>query len=147
MKVILLKEQKGIGQKGDIVNVSDGFAFNNLIPRGIAKAVTQQVLAQVEKQKAKEQKELDTQKADAVRRAQQIDKKKINITAQAKGDKLFGSVTSKDIAAAIKEQHGIEVAEKAIKLADPIKELTTCEVRIEHGFNVESGVIVTITSK
>lgn len=147
MKVILLKDDKKLGKKGDIVNASDGFAFNNLIPRGIAKAATIQVLKEAEREKNRAMQELETMKTEIRSRAQALDKKKVTIHAQAKGDKLFGSVTIKDIAEQIRVQHGCEVMEKAILLQSPIKELTTREVVVDFGYGITAGIIVTIAAK
>lgn len=147
MKVILLQDNKKLGKKGDIVNVSDGFAFNNLIPQGVAKAATDQVLAQAKRDQQKQEEEAEKMQEQLREDAKKLDKKKVTITAQAKGDKLFGSVASKEIAEAIEKEHGIVVDEKMIKLDAPFKELTTREVVIDYGSNVKAGVVVTIASK
>ena len=147
MKVLLLQDSKNIGKKGDIINVSDGFAFNNLIPRGIARSATASVLAEAKRNDDRKKKEIEEMQVQLRSDAEKINKKKITIHAQAKGDKLFGSVTQKDIAQALLEQHKVSVSEKAILLAAPIKELTTQEVRVDYGHNVSAGIIVTIVSK
>jgi large subunit ribosomal protein L9 len=147
MKVILLKDDKKLGKKGDIVNASDGFAFNNLIPRGIAKAATTQVLKEVERQQQRVQQELETLKTHIRSQAKELNKKKITIHAQAKGDKLFGSVTAKDIAENIRTHHGCDVTEKSIMLQSPIKELTSREIGVDFGHGITAHVIVTIAAK
>lgn len=147
MKVLLLEDQKNIGKKGDVVDVSDGFAFNNLIPRKRAQVVTAQVLRQIERDEIKAQKEAIENKEAIRDLAQSIDKKKITIYAQAKGNKLFGSVTAKDVATAISEQLHAPVDEKSIMITTPFKELTTCSVEIDHGHNIRSSVILTIAPK
>ncbi len=147
MKVILLQDNKTLGKKGDIVNVSDGFAFNNLIPQGVAQPATEKVLAHVEREQQKAQKEAAELQEKLRQSAQELDKKKVTIHAQAKGDKLFGSITSKEIAAAIKEQHDIDVDEKMIVLDAPVKELTTREVVVKYDTDITAGVVVTIASK
>ncbi len=147
MKMILLKDDKKLGKKGDLITASDGFAFNNLIPRKIAKPATEQVIAAVKRDEAKQKKEFDAMKERLREDAKKIDKKKVIIHAQAKGDKLFGSVTQKDIAAAIIEQLGVNIEEKNVLLTAPIKELTTREVRVDYGFGISAGIVVAIASK
>ena len=147
MKVILLQDNKKLGKKGDIVNVSDGFAFNNLVPQGIARVVTKATMADAERTQARQEKELQDKKNQIRKDAKKIDKKKITIIAQAKGTKLFGSIAQKDIAQAIKEQHSVEIDEKMILLDGAIKELTTHEIVIDYGEGIKASVIVTITAK
>ncbi len=147
MKVILLQDNKKLGKKGDIVNASDGFAFNNLIPQGIAKLATPKAIAELNRKKAAQDKE-NAQRIEQIKKAaEQLDKKKITITSKAKGNKLFGSITSKDIAQAITTQHKIEIDAKNILLDTPIKELTTQEVKINYGDNITAGVIVTVSAE
>jgi large subunit ribosomal protein L9 len=145
MKVILLQDNKKLGKKGDIVTVSDGFAFNNLIPQGIAQTATEQVVAQIEREKKKKEQEHATYINEMKKEASKINGKKITIKAQAKGDKLFGSVTQKDIANAINEQHGTAITEDMIVLETPIKELTTCEIMVRYIDNVTASVIMTVS--
>jgi large subunit ribosomal protein L9 len=147
MKVLLLQDQKNIGKKGDIVDVSDGFAFNNLIPQKRAQVVTKQVLQQKRRDELKAQQEAIENKEAIRTLAKSIDNKKIIIHAQAKGNKLFGSVTAKDIAMAINEQLHVSVPEKSILLTSPFKELTTCTVGIDHGHDIHSSLILTIAPK
>jgi large subunit ribosomal protein L9 len=147
MKMILLQDNKKLGKKGDLVTVSDGFAFNSLIPQKIAKPATEQVIAAVKRDEIKKQKEFDAMKERLREDAKRIDKKNVTVYAKAKGNKLFGSVTQKDIAGAISEQLGVKVSEKSVLLKTAIKELTTCEVRIDYGHAISAGIIVTVVSK
>ncbi len=146
MKVILLQDNKKLGKKGDVVNVSDGFAFNNLIPQGIAKLATSKSIAELDRKKAAQEKEMAQQIEQIKKNAKKIDKKKITIVSKAKDNKLFGSVTDKDIAQAIATQHNIEVDAKNVLLDVPIKELTTREVKIDYGNGVTAGIIVTVSA-
>lgn len=147
MKLILLQDDKKLGKKGDLITASDGFAFNNLIPRKIAKPATEQVIAAVKRDEAKKSKELEALKTQLRENAKKIEKKKVMIYAQAKGDKLFGSVTQKDISVAASDQLGVHITEKSVLLTAPIKELTTREVQIDYGHGITAGVIVTVASK
>jgi len=147
MKIILLQDNKKLGKKGDIVNVSEGFAFNSLFPQGLAEAATKQSLAKMEQINKQADKELLEQKKQLEKDAQIINKKKITIRSQAKDGKLFGSVTKKDIATAIANEYGVTVEESDVLLESPLKELTTQEIEIDYGNGVKAGVIVTIVAQ
>jgi large subunit ribosomal protein L9 len=147
MKVILNEDKKSLGKKGEIVNVSDGFAFNSLIPGGAASPATKEAMANLEKQKAQLEIELAEKKKALQQDAQKLDKKKITIISPAEGNKLFGSVDKKQIVEAIQEQHNIQVEESAVILETPLKELTTLEVVIDYGDGIKAGVILTIAAK
>ena len=113
MKVILLKDVKGSGKAGDIVKVSDGYARNMLIPKGLAKEATQGNIKTLEKQKEKMAEKFAADKKAAEELAEKMETLTVDIvTKGGEGGRLFGSVTSKDIADALKEQHGIEVDKK-----------------------------------
>ena len=128
MKVILLKDVKGSGKAGDIVKVSDGYARNMLIPKGLAKEATQGNIKTLEKQKEK----METLTVDIV-------------TKGGEGGRLFGSVTSKDIADALKEQHGIEVDKKKVVLDNPIKEVGVKEVTVKLFQEVSAKLKVNVS--
>lgn len=148
MKVILNEDNKNLGKKkGDIVNVSDGFAFNSLIPGGMANPVTKETMTELERQKAQDEVAQTEKVKVAQENAKKLDKKKVNIISKAEGNKLFGSVDKKQIVEAIKEQHKIDVEKDMVVLAEPIKELTTLEVMIDYGNEAKAGVILTISSK
>ena len=147
MKIILLQDNKKLGKKGDIVNVSEGFAFNSLFPQGLAEAATKQALRNMEHIKKKKEKALEAQKKQLKKEAERINKKKITIKSQAKDGKLFGSVTKKDIANAIKSEYGVTVAENNVLLKTPLKELTTQEVEIDYGNDIKAYIIVTIVAQ
>lgn len=126
MKVILQQDVKALGKKGDVVNVSDGYARNFLFPKNLAVEASQgnlNTLNQIKtSEKNKKQREIDQAKALASKISE------LSITIKGKtGDngKLFGSVTSKDVAETFKKQHGIDVDKRKINLPDPIKTLGT----------------------
>jgi len=132
MKVVLLKDIKGTGKKGEIINASDGHARNFLIPRGLAKEVTDGVMREIEHQtaskKKKEQEMLDEAKALAAK----IEKLEVKfVTKAGEGGRLFGSITNKDIAEEIKKKHGIDIDKKKIVLDQPIRTLGAMEVTIK----------------
>ena len=132
MKVILLKDVKGSGKAGDIVKVSDGYARNMLIPKGLAKEATQGNIKTLEKQKEKMAEKFAADKKAAEELAEKMETLTVDIvTKGGDGGRLFGSVTSKDIADALKEQHGIEVDKKKVVLDNPIKEVGVKEVTVK----------------
>ena len=127
MKVILTKDVKSQGKKGDLINVSDGYANNFLLPKGYAKPAKKQALNELEGKKGAEQyhKNMEEQKARNI--ADRLKEIKVSIKAKAgKEGKLFGSVTSKDVAEALKAQYNITVDKRKIDLPDGIK---TCGIR------------------
>lgn len=132
MKVILLKDVKGLGKIGDIVNASDGHARNYLIPRGLAKEATEGGIKSIKLQQAAEEKRKAQELAEAKALADKISSLTVKLKSKSgEGGKLFGSITTKDIAEAIKKQHKIDVDKRKIQLDNPIKELGTTTVEIK----------------
>lgn len=122
MEVILVKDVKGQGKKGDVVKVSDGYARNFLLPKGYAIEATEGSKRKLKEEKTQLQKKQQQEKDKAKKLADKISALEVNLKVKA-GDngKLFGSVTGKDIAEALKKQHGIEADKKRIALDEPIK--------------------------
>ena len=132
MQVILLEDIKGTGKAGDIVKVSDGYARNMLIPRGKALEATDANKKQLEKKKALEAAKRAEEKAAALELKEKLAKVTISIKTKAgEGGKVFGSITSQNIADTLKEQTGIEVDKKKIQLPAPIKAVGDTEVDIK----------------
>ena len=132
MIVILNKDIKGTGKAGDVVKVSDGYSINMLIPKGWATEATEGNVRSLEKQKAVAAEKKAQEKAQAQAHAEKI--KALSVTIKTKagdGGKIFGSITSKDIAEALKEQHKITVDKKKIQLANPIKMTGELDVAIK----------------
>lgn len=130
MVVILLKDVKGSGKAGDVIKVSDGYARNLLIPKGLAKEATEGNVRNLEKQKAI----IVEKKAKEKEAAQQIVEKLKGLTVSIKtkggeGGRLFGSINSKDIAETLNKQHKINIDKKKFVLNGPIK--TTGEFSVE----------------
>src|SRR6056297_99910 len=123
MKVILLKDIKGTGKKGEIINASDGHARNYLLPRGLAKEATQgNVNALNKKKAAKEREDMEARLA------------KLEIVVKGKageGGRLFGSITSMDIAKALKKDHKLSVDKRKIIMDGHIKEMGLHEVEVK----------------
>lgn len=133
MEVILKKDLKGTGKEGDIVKVSDGFARNKLIPGGIAVEATEANKRAIAREKARKAEKYAQEKAEAEAFAKKLELKPVVVKTKV-GDngKLFGSITSMDIAEAILSQTGNEVDRKKIVLDKPIKETgeTIVEVKL-----------------
>ena len=126
MIVILKQDVQGTGRAGEVVKVSDGYARNMLIPRGMALEATEGNIRSLEKQQALQKKKAAENKAHAEAQAEDLKTKKLVIKAKA-GDagRLFGAITSKDVSDALKEQLGYDVDKKKIELENPIKSIGT----------------------
>ncbi len=130
MIVILNRDVKGTGKAGDVVKVSDGYARNMLLPKGYATEATDGNIRNLEKQKAIAAEKKAEEKAAAQKLGEEIAKLAVEIKTKAgEGGKIFGSITSKDIADALKAQHNITVDKKKIQLDGTIKQ--TGEVTVE----------------
>jgi len=145
MKVILLKDVKGLGKKGVVVNASDGHARNFLIPRGMAKEATEGGMKVLEKQHAAE----DRKKQEELAKAKELAEKISEITVKIKGKagdngKLFGSVTSEDIVTDLQKQHKIKIDKRKIVLDGAIKTLGTTIVDVKVYPNVSAKLKVQI---
>lgn len=148
MIVILNKDVKGTGKAGDVVKVSDGFARNMLIPKGLATEATQGNIRHLEKQKAIAAEKKAEEKAQAVSQAEKI--KEISVVIKTKagdGGKIFGSITSKDIAEALKSQHKIDVDKKKIQLGTPIKNIGEMTVEIKLYTEVSASLKVIVEAQ
>ena len=122
MKVILLTDVKGVGKKDDIVYVSDGYARNFLFPRRAAVEATAGASREIERKRAAERQREAEARAAAEQKARELKDKVIIVKAKC-GEKgrLYGSVTSQEIAASLKEQVGLELDKRKIDLKDPIR--------------------------
>lgn len=142
MKVILKADVKGSGKAGELVNVSDGYARNFLLPRGLAEQANSQNLNELRaKEDARAHRE-EQEKQNAYDTAKRLKGAVVRVTARAgqKG-RLFGAVTSKEIAAAIQQQFGIHVDKRKIVLPDDIKAFGSVEFELK----LYAGVSVTMT--
>ncbi|MBR2257570.1 MAG: 50S ribosomal protein L9 [Blautia sp.] len=133
MKVILLEDVRSLGKKGEIVNVSDGYARNLLLPQKKGVEATPKNLNDLKLQKANDEKVAKENLEAARALASSLDGKQVVIRLRVgEGGKTFGSVSSKEISEAIKDQMGIEVDKKKIVLPNPLKEVgeTTVAVKL-----------------
>ena len=137
MKVILTQDVKSQGKKGDLINVSDGYANNFLLKKGLAKPATKQAINELEGKKGAEQYRRNQEELKAKNIAERMKAK------AGKEGKLFGSITSKDVAKALKEQYNIDVDKRKIDLPDGIK---SCGIR-EVNVSLYTGVVGTFKVK
>lgn len=132
MKVILLEDVKALGKKGEIVNVNDGYARNFILPKKLGLEATGKNLNDLKLKKANEEKVAKEQLEDAKAFAKEIGESKIELSIKVgEGGRTFGSISTKEIAAAAKEQLGFEIDKKKIQLKDAIKTIGTHEVPIK----------------
>ena len=144
MKVLLLEDVKGSGKKGEVVNVSDGYARNFLLPRKMAEPADAQAINAANIQKSAAQHRKFTAGVKAREIAQALDGHTIHVKARVgENGKLFGTVSGKEIAAALKEQKGVDVDRKKISV-DPIRALGEYPAKLSlfEGVSVTVKVIV-----
>lgn len=147
MIVILLKDVKGLGKSGEVVKVSDGYARNMLIPKGVASEATEGNVRNLEKQKAIQAENKKKELAEASALAEKIGALKVSIvTKSGEGGKLFGSITSKDIADALAEQHKINIDKRKFVLENPIKHIGDFEIDIKIYPEVTAKLHVTVSA-
>ncbi|MBR4205480.1 MAG: 50S ribosomal protein L9 [Clostridia bacterium] len=132
MKVVLLQDVKGQGKKDEIVNVSDGYARNYLIPKKLAVEADAKILNEIRAKEAAKARRVELEKKEARETAAKFEAMLVKISIQAGADgKFYGSVTNKDIADALQEQYGIEIDKRKIVLDAPIKAYGTYTVDVK----------------
>ena len=145
MKVILQQDVKGQGKKGQMVEVSEGYARNYLLPRKLAIAATADAINTMNlKEKARRAEEA-RQKEAAMAAAEQLKALLVKIPAKAgTGGRLFGAVTTKEISDALKQQHNVDIPKQKLVLDDPIKSFGTYQVKARLGFEISGTVNVLV---
>lgn len=147
MKVIFLQDVKGKGKKGEVKNVSEGYARNFLFPKNLASEATSGAMAALQGQQKSEEKKQQAQLEEAEALKAKLAEMTITIkTKTGDGGRVFGSVTSKQIADGLKEQ-GIKIDKRKIELADPIKALGYTNVPIKIHSQVTATVKVHVTEE
>ncbi len=145
MKIILQKPVDKLGVPGDVVEVADGYARNYLMPRGMAVKATKGGVKHVESLKRAHAGRVDKAKAEAEQVASQLISTPIAISAHAGEEgKLFGSVTTSDIAEAIEAQAGVRVDRHDVHLTEPIRSVGTHEVRVHLFAEVDPVITVAV---
>lgn len=132
MKIILLQDEKKLGKKGAVVEVSEGYARNFILPKKIGVEATAKNMNELKLQKTNEEKLAKELLASAERLAQQLGELEVKVSIKAgEGGRTFGSVSSKEIAAACQVQCGIELDKKKILLQEPLKSIGAYEVGVK----------------
>ena len=144
MKVVLLQDVKGLGKKGELVNTSDGYARNFLFPRKLAGQADSQALAELKNKESAEKHRIETEIAAAKETAAKLEGKTIKLSAKAGANgKLFGSVTSKDVAKAISDELKIDVDKKKVEVED-IKSFGVYPVEVKVYNGISASLYVSV---
>lgn len=132
MKIILLQDEKKLGKKGDLIEASEGYARNYILPKKIGVEATPKNMNDLKLHKANEEKRAKELLDQAKALAADLEQKQVIVKIKAgEGGKTFGSISTKEIAAAVKEQHGLEIDKKKIQLAENLRNYGTYEVPIK----------------
>lgn len=146
MKVILIEDVKSLGKKGEIVNVNDGYARNFILAKKLGLEATPKNLNDLKLKKANEEKVAKEVHEEAVAFAEQLSKMELKLTIKAgEGGRLFGSISSKEIADEAKKQLNVEIDKKKIQLPNPIKAVGTHSVPIKLHPKVTAQLKVIVT--
>lgn len=145
MKIILIQDVKKLGKKGDIIEANDGYARNYIIPQKLGVEANNKNMNDLKLQKSNEVKVAQEQLDAAKKFAEDLAKLEVVVKIKAgEGGKVFGSVSSKEIAIAAKDQCGVELDKKKIQLADPIKTFGVHEVAIKLHSQVTGSLKVKV---
>ena len=145
MKVILLQDVKGKGKKGQMLEVSDGYARNFMLPRKLAVEATTDAINTMRMNDKATQERIAREKAEAMALAQQLREMTLVVTAKGGGaGRLFGSVTNQEIADALKAKTGVTIDKRKIVISDPIKNVGTYTVTCKLGYEITAPLTVKI---
>ncbi|MDP4161514.1 MAG: 50S ribosomal protein L9 [Bacillota bacterium] len=145
MKVIFLKDVKGKGKKGEVKNVADGYAHNFLIKQGLAIEANQANTSTLSAQKKKEEKLAAQELEEAKKLKEELDKITVELTAKAgEGGRLFGSITTKQIAEELQKKHGIKIDKRKMELEDAIRSLGHTKVPVKLYHDVVASLTVSV---
>ena len=145
MKVILLQDVKGKGKKGQMLEVSDGYARNFMLPKKLAIEATADAINTMRMNDKATQERIAKEKAEALALSKQLREMTVVVTAKGGGaGRLFGSVTNQEIADALKAKAGIIIDKRKIVMADPIKSVGTYTVTCKLGYEISAPLTVKI---
>ena len=145
MKVILLQDVKGKGKKGQMIEVSDGYARNFMLPRKLATEATADAINTMKMNDKATQERIAREKAEALEISHKLREMTLVVTAKGGGaGRLFGSVTNQEIADALKAKSGIALDKRKIVISDPIKAVGTYTVQCKLGYEINAPLTVKI---
>ena len=145
MKVIMMQDVKGQGKKGQLVDVSDGYARNFLLPKKLAVIATAENINTMKQQEKARKAQEAAEKAEAQELAKKLEGITVKVAAKAgEGGRLFGAVTSKEISECLSEQTGLTVAKTKLVLDEPIKACGTYKIKAKLGYEVVGTVNVMV---
>ncbi len=150
MKVILLKDIKGTGKKDQILEVSDGFGRNYLLPRKLAVEATSEALNSIEKSKSAAKHREDVKKNDAETAARELKGKTVTVKVRAgENSRLYGSITTQEIADALKAQHGVDLDKRKIELDEKVTSVgqTTITLKMYAGVATKMNLVIEAAGK
>jgi len=147
MKVIFLQDVKGQGKKGEIKDLSEGYVRNFLLPKNLVKIASEGNVKTLDMQKAAEVKRKQQEKEDAKKLGEKLEQITVKVPAKAgEGGRLFGAITSKQIAEALAKQ-GYKIDKRKIELDDPIRTLGTTQVPVKLHHEVKATVKVQVVEE
>ncbi|AIY06964.1 50S ribosomal protein L9 [Planococcus sp. PAMC 21323] len=148
MKVIFLKDVKGKGKKGEIKNVADGYAHNFLLKNNWAIEANQATISKLDGQKKKEQKEADLERQEAEQLKETLESLTIELTAKSgEGGRIFGSITTKQVATALEKKNGIKLDKRKMELDDAIRALGYTNIPVKLHQDVTATLRVHVTEE
>jgi large subunit ribosomal protein L9 len=148
VRVVLRDDVENVGRKGDLIEVTDGFARNYLVPRGLAIKATKGVVQQAEAMRRNREARDARDREAAQALADQLTGRRIEVRARAgEGGRLFGSITATDVADAVRAQTGVELDRRKTQLAEPLKALGAVEVPVKLHADVEVTLTVDVVAE
>lgn len=145
MKVILLQDVEGLGKAGDLKDVANGYARNYLLPRRLAAGATPELLANHQQRIAAEQRKREKQQESNQQQAERLGQVSLTFKARVgRQGRLYGSITSQDIAAGLRESEGITIDRRVIELREPIRTLGTFKVPVKLAQKLEPEITVNV---
>ena len=147
MKVILKTRVPNLGYEWDVVTVKDGYARNFLLPKKLADVATPKMIQLAEERMKERVKKMEELTATAKETAEKLAKAEISFKKKARGNKLYGSISEKDIADALKKEYKLEIDKEAVKMKEHLKEVGEHKVTLHLAEGVEAGIKVKIEAE